>query len=587
VNYAPVEFKIPGASVTDQNGGPTTAGSLDEAGMVSASGLKMTLAMAEGPRLTGESNMLHNVLKATVFATSLLVVNGAVIAPAMSEVIYNRGNDTDPTTLDHHKTSTVAEGNLMRELYEGLVVYNAKAEVVPGVAESWEVSDDGLKYTFKLRENAKWSNGDPVKASDFVFAYRRIQDPAVAAPYANMHYAIANAEAVNKGEKKPEEMGVKAVDDHTLEITLAAPTPYFLELLTHQTGLPLHQASVEKFGTDFTKPGNMVTNGAYMLDSFTPNDKIVMKKNPHFHDAANVKIDVVNFIPFEDRSACLRRFEAGEVLSCSDIPAEQMDYMREKLGDQVHIAPYLGTYYLPVKVKKEKLADPRVRHAISMAIDRDFLAKEIWRETMLPGYSIVPPGISNYNDPVFLEYKDMDILDREDKAKELLKEAGVEPGELSVELRYNTSENHKNTMTAIADMLKNIGITATLFEMEGTGYFDYMKQDGDFDITRAGWIGDYSDPQNFLFLFEGDNLGFNYPRWENDEYDALMEKAETTLDLAERSKILSQAEAVFLKEIPAIPVLYYSSRALVSDKLKGWEDNIQDVHATRFLSIEG
>ena len=531
--------------------------------------------------------MFKNVLKATVFATSLLVINGVAIAPAMSEVIYNRGNDTDPTTLDHHKTSTIAEANLMRELYEGLVVYNAKAEVVPGVAESWEVSDDGLKYTFKLRESAKWSNGDPVKASDFVFSFRRIQDPAVAAPYANMHYAIASAESVNKGEKKPEEMGVKAVDDRTLEITLGAPTPYFLELLTHQTGLPVHQASVEKFGNDFTKPGNMVTNGAYMLESFTPNDKIVMKKNPHFHDTANVKIDVVNFIPFEDRSACLRRFEAGEVMSCSDIPAEQMDYMREKLGEQVHIAPYLGSYYLPVKVKKEKLSDPRVRHAISMVIDRDFLAKEIWRETMLPGYSIVPPGISNYNDPVFLEYKDMDILDREDKAKELLKEAGVEEGELSIELRYNTSENHKNTMTAIADMLKNIGIKTTLFEMEGTGYFDYMKQDGDFDITRAGWIGDYSDPQNFLFLFESDNLGFNYPRWENAEYDALMEKAETTIDLAERSKLLSQAEAIFLKEVPAIPILYYSSRALVSSKLKGWEDNIQDVHGTRYLSIEG
>ena len=181
----------------------------------------------------------------------------------------------------------------------------------------------------------------------------------------------------------------------------------------------------------------------------------------------------------------------------------------------------------------------------------------------------------------------MDILDREDRAKELLKEAGVNEGELSVELRYNTSENHKNTMTAVADMLKNIGITATLFEMEGTGYFDYMKQDGDFDITRAGWIGDYSDPQNFLFLFESDNLGFNYPRWENAEYDALMAKAETTLDLEERSKILSQAEAIFLKEVPAIPILYYSSRALVSSKLKGWQDNIQDVHGTRYLSIEG
>jgi len=275
------------------------------------------------------------------------------------------------------------------------------------------------------------------------------------------------------------------------------------------------------------------------------------------------------------------------VHSCSDIPAEQIDFVRDKFGEQLHIAPYLGTYYLPVKIKKEKLADPRVRHAISMAIDRDFLAKEIWRETMLPGYSIVPPGIDNYGEPVFLDYQALDQLDREDAAKKLIEEAGVAPGSLTLDLRYNTSENHKNTMTAIADQLKAIGIESALTEMEGTGYFDYLKQDGDFDMVRAGWIGDYNDPQNFLFLYESDNLGFNYPRWVNKEYDELMAKAETTLDLKERGNILRQAEEIFLKELPAIPILYYSSRGLVSSKVKGWEENLLDHHPSRFISIEG
>jgi oligopeptide transport system substrate-binding protein len=531
---------------------------------------------------------MNKFLRATMLATSLVVAGGALMTPAFAEVVYNRGNDTDPKSLDHHKTSTVAESHVSRDLYEGLVAKDPKAELIPGVAEKWEVSDDGLKYTFHLRENAKWSNGDPVTAADFVFAYQRIQNPATAAEYANILYPIKNAQAVNKGEMKGEELGVKAMDDHTLEVTLEAPTPYFLELLTHQTAYPIHKASVEKFGDAFTKPGNLVTNGAFMLESFTPNDKLVLKKNPNFHDAENVKIDVVNFIPFEDRANCLRRFEAGEVQSCSDIPAEQMDYMREKLGDQVHVAPYLGIYYLPVKGKEgSPLRDPRVRHAISMIVDRDFLAKEIWHETMLPGYSLVPPGISNYDNPVFLEYKDQDILDREDKAKALLEEAGVKPDTLSVELRYNTSENHKNTMTAVADMLKSVGIASTLVEMEGTGYFDYMKNDGAFDMARAGWIGDYSDPQNFLFLYESDNLGFNYPRWSNPEFDALMAKAETTTELAERSKVLRQAEELFLKELPAIPILYYSSRNLVSSKLKGWEENLDDEHPSRFISIEG
>ena len=530
--------------------------------------------------------MIRNVFKSAMLSTSIVLAGGLAATQAFAEVVYNRGNDTDPTTLDHHKTSTVPEGNLMRDLYEGLVVQNNKAEVVPGVAESWEVSDDGLVYTFKLREDAKWSNGDPVKASDFVFAYQRIQNPETAAPYANMLYPIKNAEAINKGEMEPSELGAKAVDDNTLEITLNAPTPYFLELLTHQTGHPMHQASVEEHGDQFTRPGNMVTNGAYMLESFTPNDKIVMRKNPHFHGADDIQIDVVNFIPFEDRATCLRRFEAGEVHSCSDLDNQQMDYMRENLGDQVRVAPYLGVYYLPVKVKKEKLADPRVRHAISMAIDREFLATEIWRDSMLPAFSFVPPGIGNYGENAVLPYAEDDILDREDAAKALLEEAGVEEGSLSVELRHNTGENHKNTMTALADMLGNIGIKATIVEMEGTGYFDYMKQDGDFDITRAGWIGDYSDPQNFLFLFESENLGFNYPRWENADYDALMEKAGNTIDIDERAAVLKEAEALLLEEVPIIPVMYYSSGSLVSDKLKGWEDNVMNVHGTRWMSIE-
>ncbi len=530
--------------------------------------------------------MWKSLLGATCLATAGLSMV-AIASPANAQVVYNRGNDTDPTTLDHQKTSTVAEGNLMRELYEGLVTENAKAEVVPGVAESWEISEDGLTYTFKLRQNAKWSNGDPVTAGDFVFAYQRIQNPETAAPYANMLYVMENAEAINKGEKQPTDLGVKAIDDHTLEIKLSAPTPYFLQLLTHQTGYPVHQKSVEEFGDQFTKPGNFVTNGAYMLESFTPNDKIVMKKNPNFHDAANVKIDVVNFIPFEERATCMRRFEAGEVLSCSDIDAAQMDYMKQNFGDQLRSAPYLGTYYLPVKGKEgSKLKDPKVRQAISMVIDRDFLASEIWRDTMMPAYSIVPPGIDNYPDPVFLDFKDKDVLDREDEAKKLLEEAGVKEGELTVELRHNTGENHKNTMTALGDMLKNIGINSTIVEMEGTGYFDYMKQDGAFDIARAGWIGDYSDPQNFLFLYETANLAFNYPRWSNADFDKLMAEAGQTNDIPERGKILHQAEELLLQESAAIPVMYYLSSALVSSKLKGWEDNIMNHHATRWMSVE-
>ena len=523
---------------------------------------------------------MNNALKAGVCALALFAAGAA-----QAQSTLMRGNDTDPATLDHHKTSTVAEANLLRDLYEGLVAEDAAGEVIPGAAESWTISDDGLTYTFTLREDAKWSNGDTVTSDDFLFAFQRIMDPMTAAGYASVLFPILNSEAATSGDVTPDQIGVAAPDPRTLVITLNSPTPYFLELLTHQTGKPLHRASVEEFGDEFTKPGNLVTNGAFMLESFVPNDKIVMVKNPNFHDAANVAIDRIEWIPFEDRSACLRRFEAGEVHICSDVPAEQMAYMKENFPDNLRVAPYLGTYYLNVKVSKEKLADPRVRQAISMVIDRDFIADQVWQGTMIPAYSLVPPGIANYVVPgPELDYAEMDLLDREDAAIALLEEAGVDPASLELDMRYNSSENHKNTLAAVSDMLSNIGITSSLTEMEGTGYFNYLREGGDFDLARAGWIGDYSDPQNFLFLNET-GVSFNYPGWSNAEYDAKMAEAAQETDLSARAAILAEAEEIYLAELPTIPVLYYSSRALVADAVSGWEDNLLDNHATRWLSL--
>ena len=233
-----------------------------------------------------------------------------------------------------------------------------------------------------------------------------------------------------------------------------------------------------------------------------------------------------------------------------------------------------------MKVGKEKFADPRVRQAISMLIDRDFIADEVWQGTMLPAYALVPPGIDNYvADGPELDYADMDLLDREDKALELFKEAGVDPATLEIQLSYNSSENHRNTMAAVADNLSNVGIKSTLNEMEGTNYFNYLREGGDFDIVRAGWIGDYSDPQNFLYLNEA-GVSFNYPGWSNADYDSKMRAAAETTDLAERANLLAEAEKIYLAEVPSIPILFYSSRALVSDKVAGYEDNILDDHFT-------
>ncbi|SEB63482.1 oligopeptide transport system substrate-binding protein [Nitratireductor aquibiodomus] len=523
-------------------------------------------------------SLVRPLLAGTILVSSVM---------AASAVTYVRGNDGDPETLDQHKTSLVAEAHLMRDLYEGLVVYDAGAKIIPGVAEEWSVSDDGTVYTFNLREDAKWSNGDPVVAEDFVFSLRRIMTPDTGAKYANILYPIKNAEAINKGEMEPDQMGVKAVDDRTLEITLEQPTPFFLELLTHQTGLPVNPKAVEAHGTDFVQPENIVTNGAYKLVSFTPGDKIVMEKNENFHDADSVQIDRIEYIPFEDRATCVRRFEAGEVMSCSDLPTEQIKSMKERLGDQVRISPYLGTYYYSLNMKREVMSDPKVRQALAMVIDREFLGDEIWAGAMLPAYSLVPPGIGNYEGGGSqADWAEMSLLDREDKAIELMEEAGYGPDNpVTVELAYNNSENHKNTATAIADMWKPLGVNVEFNVRDLSAHYANLRDQKDFDVARAGWIGDYSDPQNFLFLVESDNTGFNYAQYENPDYDALMDKAAAETDLVKRADILREAEAMFMADMPYIPLLFYSSLSLVSPKLNGWEDNIQNVHGTRFMSI--
>ncbi len=479
-------------------------------------------------------------VKSWVLGCTMLVMTAS---GAFAEVVFNRGNSADPESLDPHKTSTVYEANILRDLFMGLMIHNAKAELEPGAAESHTVSEDGKVYTFKLRQGAKWSDGSPVTANDFVFSWRRLVDPATAAEYAYMLAPVVNAEAITKGEKKPDELGVKAVDDTTFEVTLNAPTPYFLEMLTHQSTYAVSQANVEKFGADFIKPGNLVSNGAYMLAEFIPNDRVKAVKNPNFYDAANVKIDVVNYIPTEDRSTAMKRLEAGELDSNDDIPTEQLADLKAKFGEQVRLGPYLGTYYYAFKTDKAPWDNVKLRHAVSMAIDRDYLAEKVWQNTMLPAYSFVPPGITGYETKT-TDYAEKSQLDREDEAKKILTELGYGPDKpLKMEIRYNTSENHKNTAVAIQEQLKPLGIEVTLLNTDTKTHYGHLEQKGDFDIARAGWIADYKDPENFLSLCKT-GTGNNYGSYSNKEYDDLLAAAAAAPSPEERMKKLSDAEAV-------------------------------------------
>jgi len=530
--------------------------------------------------------MLKNMLKATVFATTLALTAGALSMPAFAEVVYNRGNSADPESLDPHKTSTVYEAHILRDLFEGLVMQDKDAEIIPGAAESWTVSDDGTVYTFKLRQGGTWSDGSPVTADDFVYSFRRLLDPATAAEYASMLYVVKNGEAVNTGKAKAEELGVKAVDANTFEVTLKSATPYFLEMLTHQSTYPVNKAAIDKLGADWIKPGNLVSNGAFTLAEFVPNDHIKLVKNPKFHDAANVKLDAVNYFPTEDRSTAIKRFEAGELDSNDDIPTEQMADLKAKFGDQLRIGAYLGTYYYAIKTDKAPWDNVELRNAVSMAIDRDFLAEKVWQNSMLPGYSMVPPGIEGYK-PSVAKFAEMSQIDREDEAKKVLEKLGYGPGKpLKMEIRYNTSENHKNTAVAIQEQLKPLGIEVTLLNTDTKTHYGHLEQKGDYDVARAGWIADYPDPQNFLFLGLSDNKGLNYPSWENKAFDEAMAKASTLTDPAARARQLQAAEKILVDEQAFLPLLYYGSKNLVSPKVEGWQSNVLDRHLARYLSIK-
>ena len=506
-------------------------------------------------------------------------------ASASANMVYLRGANGDPQSLDPHKTSTVEEANILRDLFTGLVAQDQDANLIPGAAESWDVSADGKTYTFHLRKDAVWSDGSPVTADDFVFSWRRVLDPATGSEYASMAYPLLNGEELNGGKAKPEDLGVKAIDKYTLEATLKGPTPYFLEMLTHQAMYAVNPENVKKFGDDFVKPGNLVSNGAFTLKSFTPNDRIILVKNPKFYDAANVKLDEVDYITAEDRGAAMKRFEAGELHSNNDLPTEQLADLKAKFGDQVHITPQLGTYYYIFKTQKAPWNDAKLRNAISMVIDRDYLAEKVWQNAMLPAYGLVPPGVKGYEART-MDYASMSQIDREDAAKKIFTELGISPEKpIKAELRYNTSENHKNTAVAIQEMLKPFGIELTLVNTDGKTHYSYLEQRGDFDIARAGWVADYKDPVTFLNLAKtGD--GNNYGDYSNKDYDALIDKAAVEADPAKRMAGLSEAEGIMLKDIGVLPLLFYSNHNIVSSKVKGFSENVMDAHPSRFITIE-
>mgnify|MGYP000856142198 CR=1 FL=1 len=493
------------------------------------------------------------------------------------EGILHWGNATEPQSLDPHIATGVPEHKIITALMEGLVLKDSTTlEPIPGVAESWHISDDGLIYTFYLRKNARWSNGDPHNAHDYVWSWWRALQPALGNLYAYMYFPIYNAQAYYEGDLQDfTDVGVKALDDHTLQIQLENPTPYFLQLLDHYSLFPVHRPTVEKFGTAdergtrWTFEGNLVGNGAFTLNEWKINRYISVNKNPHYWDAERVKLNQVYFYPTENLTTEERMFRAGQLHYTYEVPVDKIAVYRQKKSQELQISPYLGSYFYRFNTRVEHLSDKRVRRALAMAVDRQKIADQVLKAGQVPAYAITPPNTMGY-------YPQSNLTFDPDQARALMAEAGYPNGQgfPKTEILYNTQEEHRKVAVAIQQMWKDVlNIDVVLLNQEWKVYLDSVAN-GDYAIARAAWIGDYVDPNNFLDMWLCDG-GNNRTGWCNPDFDQMiLEQAPKAKTHAERLKIFTQAETLLLEDMPVLPLYIYVSKHLVSPSIKNFPQNI-------------
>lgn len=518
------------------------------------------------------------------FSAGCVLAAGVAVASA-GAVTLHMHNGGDPSSLDPHKISGTWENRVVGDMFEGLVTEAADGSPIPGQAESWTLSDDGRVYTFDLRDGIAWTDGTPVTANDFVFAFQRLMNPETAASYAYLQFTIANAEAINSGEITDLSLlGAKALNDDTLEITLENPAPYFISALTHFTAFPVPQHVVEEHGDEWMRIGNIVTNGPYTPVEWVPGSQVRSVKNEGYYDADNVQIEDVVYYVLEDESAAFKRYRAGEFDILTEFPTDQYGWMQENLPGEARVAPFAGLYYYAVNTRKEPFTDPRVRQALSMAIVREVIGAGILGTGEPPAYSWVPPGMANYGEPEYVSWKELPQAEKNAQAQALLAEAGFGPSNpLKLQLRYNTNENHKRIAVAIASMWKEVlGVEVELYNTEVKVHYAEL-QEGVLEVARAGWLADYNDAVNMLELLKG-GVRYNYGGYNNPEFNALLDQAAAETDLTARATLLAAAERIAMDQTASIPIYYYMSRNVVSPKISGFIDNVFDIHRTRWLT---
>ena len=525
--------------------------------------------------MTLKTKLLATTSALLIASTSALYADGHATHPVTGEVLASdqtftyRDLDESPS-IDPGLAEDSAGGDILRDLFEGLYNQDATGALIPGVALSHTVSDDNLVYTFTLRDNAKWSNGDPVTAGDFEYAWKRAASPELASPYSWYIelMSLENAAEVIAGEMDVSELGVTAIDDTTLEVRLSQPLPYFDQMVTHFTTFPVHQATVEEFGEDWTKAGNMVSNGAYKLTEHVPQERLVRERNEMYWDNENTILEKVVSLIINDENVALTRYLAGE-LDRTDVPAGQFPALKEEYPDQAVSVPLACSYYYMFNLRDgaaEWLQNADVRQALSLAIDRDIIVENVLAGGQKPAYTFTHWATAGFETPD-IPMASMSQDERNAKAQELMAGAGYgSDNPLNVKLVYNTSESHKSVAIAISQMWKQtLGVETELSNQEWQVFLD-ARGNGDYEVARGGWCADYNEASTFLDLMQSES-GYNDSKYVNAEVDALLAEAKTA-DNPQAN--YDRVEEFIAQDTPIIPIYHYASVKMFDEALKGW-----------------
>lgn len=541
------------------------------------------------------SNITKKSLIAAGILTALIAASAATAADVPAGVqladkqTLVRNNGSEVQSLDPHKIEGVPESNVNRDLFEGLLISDVEGHPSPGVAEKWENKDFKV-WTFHLRKNAKWSDGTPVTAHDFVYSWQRLADPNTASPYASyLQYGhIANIDDIIAGKKPATDLGVKALDDHTFEVTLSEPVPYFYKLLVHPSVSPVPKSAVEKFGDKWTQPANIVTNGAYKLKNWVVNERIVLERNPQYWDNDKTVINQVTYLPISSEVTDVNRYRSGEIdMTYNNMPIELFQKLKKEIPNEVRVDPYLCTYYYEINNQKAPFNDVRVRTALKLALDRDIIVNKVKNQGDLPAYSYTPP----YTDGAKLvepEWFKWSQEKRNEEAKKLLAEAGLTADKpLTFDLLYNTSDLHKKLAIAVASIWKkNLGANVKLENQEWKTFLDTRHQ-GTFDVARAGWCADYNEPTSFLNTMLSDSSN-NTAHYKSPAFDKLIAETLKVTDDATRSELYAKAEQQLDKDSAIVPVYYYVNARLVKPWVGGYtgKDPLDNIYVKNLYIIK-